>query len=171
MPIEFIAFNYRSSLLYDAVDIYCQVWGRDKDNSLMYFRKYAGYSHFFGYIALYEGRAIGMGFGTISERGHWWHDKVAEQVGQRNRALKNAWVLTELAVLQDYRNQQIGNALHERVIQAQPFPNVLLSTQADNFHARRFYEKRGWHYLHKGFPFNKGRPPYCIMHKIVAHEH
>lgn len=170
MSIEFIPFNYQSSLLYDAVNVYCQVWGRKKEDSLMFFRKYVRYSHFIGYVASHKGNIIGMGFGTISEKGQWWHDKVVEQVGKNNLALKDAWVLTELAVLQEYRNQQIGITLHNRVIEAQPFRNILLSTQANNFGAKRFYERHGWRYLHKGFSFHRSRPKYCIMHKVVNHE-
>lgn len=171
MPIQYIPFNYKSSLLYDALRVYCEVWGRNYEDSLMFFRKYARYEHFIGYVASYKSRVIGMGFGTISEKGQWWHDKVAEKVGENHRALQNAWVLTELAVLKEYRNRQIGEALHERVLKAQPFPNVLLSTQADNHGAKRFYERLGWGYLHNGFAFQRGRQPYCIMHKVVKHEH
>jgi ribosomal protein S18 acetylase RimI-like enzyme len=171
MPIEYIPFNHKSSLIYDAVRVYCEVWGRNQEDSIMFFRKYASYGHFIGYVASDRSRVIGMGFGTISEDGQWWHDKVVENVGKKHTALQDAWVLTELAVLKAYRNQEIGTALHDRVLQAQPFLNVLLSTQADNFGAKRFYERHGWNYLHKGFAFQQGRQEYCIMHKEIAHEH
>lgn len=170
MPIEYIPFNYKSSLLYDALHVYCKVWERDQEDSLMFFRKYARYAHFIGYVASDRGHVIGMGFGTISETGQWWHDKVAERVGDDHPALQDAWVLTELAVLEAYRNRQVGTALHDRILKAQPFPNVLLSTQANNLGAKRFYERHGWEYLHKGFPFQQGRLFYCIMHKEVIHE-
>ncbi|MGJ3239618.1 MAG: hypothetical protein ACFE0Q_12990, partial [Anaerolineae bacterium] len=59
--------------------------------------------------------------------------------------------------------------LLERVLHEQPHPNALLSTQVDNLVARRFYERRGWRYLHTGFAFQAGYEPYCIMHKSVRH--
>lgn len=170
MPVELIAFNYHSSLLYEAVQVYCEVWERNKEDSLMFFQRYARYGHFLGYVASYNSRVIGMGFGTISESGQWWHDKVAQQVGRAHQALQDAWVLTELAVLKEYRNQGIGIALHDRVIREQPFANVLLSTQVSNTGARRFYERQGWTYLHAGFAFQRGRPFYCIMHKAISHD-
>jgi hypothetical protein len=170
MSIEFIPFSYQSSLFYDAVRIYCEVWGRDRQGSLLFFQRYAEYGYFSGYVASHHSRVIGMGFGTISKKGQWWHDKVAEQVGENHSALQEAWVLTELAVLKEYRNKQIGSALHKRILKTQPFRNVLLSTQVDNFGARRFYEKQGWGYLHAGFSFQRGQMPYCIMHKVINHE-
>jgi len=170
MNFELQPFDYHSPLLHDAVDVYCKVWERDTENSTIFFRKYARIADFVGYVATVENQVIGTAFGTRSQAGQWWHDKVARQVGRKHKALKNAWVLTELAVLAPYRKHNIGSALHDRVLAEQPYPNILLSTQVDNMVARRFYEKRNWTYLHRGFSFQKNRPPYCIMYKDMAHE-
>jgi ribosomal protein S18 acetylase RimI-like enzyme len=169
MELELISFNYRSSLLYEALRIYCTVWGRDKEESLSFFRKYARMPDFLGYVASVDNSIVGMGFGTASQTGQWWHDKVAEKIGKSHPALQDAWVLTELAVLRDYRQKNIGSLIHERLVKEIRYPNMLLSTQADNFGAKRFYEHRGWTYLHKGFAFQEGRPLYCIMHKDTKH--
>jgi hypothetical protein len=171
MEIELIGFNYRSSLLYEALRIYCTVWGRDKEESLSFFRKYARMPDFLGYVASLENTIIGMGFGTASQTGQWWHDKVAEKVGANHPALQDAWVLTELAVLREYRQRNIGSIIHSRLMKEIKYSNALLSTQVDNLGAKRFYEQRGWTYLHKGFAFQEGRPLYCIMHKDLKHGH
>lgn len=170
MRFELIPFNYHSSLLHDAVSVYCTVWGRDKEDSTVFFRKYARMTDFVGYVATVESKVVGTAFGTISQVGQWWHDKVAKKIGRNHPALKSAWVLTELAVLQAYRKHHIGSHLHDCVLSEQPYPNVLLSTQEDNLIARHFYEKRDWTYLHKGFSFQKGRPHYCIMHKDLTYD-
>lgn len=170
MNFELISFNYRSSLLYDAVHVYCRVWGREKEASTIFFRKYARMPDFVGYIASVDSKIVGTAFGTISQTGQWWHDKVAKHVGLNHKALKNAWVLTELAVLKDYRKHNIGSHLHDKVLSEQPYPNVLLSTGLDNMLARYFYENRNWTYLHRGCAFQKGRPLYCIMHKELNHD-
>ncbi|MEL6306581.1 MAG: GNAT family N-acetyltransferase [Chloroflexota bacterium] len=165
MTITLKPFDYHSPLFYEAVAIYCAVWERDEEDSTLFFRRYARMTDFIGYVALIGKQAVGMGFGTLSESGQWWHDKVATHVGTKHPALQEAWVLTELAVLPDYRNDGIGGILHDRVIYEQPHDNVLLSTQVENIAAQRFYHRRGWTMLHNGFPFRKGCQAYCIMHK------
>ena len=170
MKFELIPFTYYSPLLHDAVNVYSTVWERDKEDSTIFFRKYARMPDFVGYVASVNNKIVGTAFGTISQSGQWWHDKVARHVGRKHKALKNAWVLTELAVLEDYRKHHIGSHLHDKVLDEQIYPNALLSTQVDNMVARRFYENRNWTYLHRGFAFHKGRPLYCIMHKDLSHE-
>lgn len=171
MNVELSPFNYRSSLLHDAVRVYCRVWGRDLEESTIFFRKYARMPDFVGYVASVDSKIIGTAFGTVSQAGQWWHDIVAKHVGENHKALNAAWVLTELAVLRDYRKHNIGSRLHDKVLAEQVYPNALLSTQADNMLARYFYENRNWTYLHRGFSFQKSRPPYCIMHKDLSHDH
>lgn len=170
MEVELIAYNFRSSLLHDAVNVYCEVWQRDKQDSTIFFRKYARMPDFIGYVASVGGAVVGTAFGTVSLAGQWWHDRVAKEVGRNHSALQEAWVLTELAVLEAYRKHKIGHQLHKLVLSEQPYPNALLSTQVDNYVARKFYENRKWTYLHKGFPFQKGRPHYCIMHRDMTDE-
>jgi ribosomal protein S18 acetylase RimI-like enzyme len=170
MAVEIVPYHYRSPLLQDAVRIYVDTWQRNREESLVFFRNYAQLEHFYGFVAKIDRKVVGVAFGVESKTGRWWHDKVATQVGADHPALQDAWVLTELAVLADYRNQQIGKLLHDHVLDVQPFPNVLLSTQVSNTGARRFYEKHGWNTLHTGFSFHRGHEPYVIMHKSVEHE-
>lgn len=167
--VRLIPFGHASDWLYEAAMIYAAVWGRNTSDSLLFFRHHADYSDYRGVIALLGTVPVGFAFGTRSESGQWWHDKVCERVGSQHPALQNAWVLTELGVLDGYRNRHIGGMLHDRMLQLQPASNVLLSTQVDNDGARRFYERRGWQYLHHGFQFQPGRPAYVIMHHTVTH--
>jgi ribosomal protein S18 acetylase RimI-like enzyme len=171
MTLEIIPYHYRSPLLQEAVRIYVHVWQRDAEDSLVFFREYAQLAHFYGFVARLNGKVVGMAFGTASQAGQWWHDKVAAQIGVHHAALQNAWVLTELAVLPAYRNYTIGTRLHDQLLQTQPFPNVLLSTQVSNTGAQRFYERHGWHILHPGFMFNRGNEAYTIMHKLLNNDH
>jgi ribosomal protein S18 acetylase RimI-like enzyme len=170
MTVKIIPYHYRSPLMQEAVRIYVQVWHRDPEDSLVFFRKYAQMEHFHGFVAQLDGNIVGMAFGTESKDGQWWHDKVAAQIGAKHPTLQDAWVLTELAVLPPYRNYKIGSLLHDHVLAAQPFPNVLLSTQVSNTGAQRFYERHGWDVLHPGFLFNRGSEPYAILHKYIDDE-
>lgn len=163
MNVELLSFQHDHKLLREAARIYQIVWDRDPEDSQIFFRKYARFPHFRGYIARINGITVGTIFGTASLPGQWWHDKVAEQVGEQHPALQDAWVLTELAVLEAYRSRGIGGLLHDHVLRDLPLKTALLSTQADNSGAQRFYRQRGWSYLHSGFPFHPGRPPYVIM--------
>lgn len=165
MDIKIVPYDCQLPYFDDALRIYCIVWGRDYHDSLIFFRNYGRLPDFCGYIALVGNHAVGFAFGTRSECGQWWHDKVAQHVGKRHIALQDAWVLTEIAVLAEYRNSDIGGMLHDAVIEQQTHQNVLLSTQVSNIGARRFYERRGWSYLHKGFAFNRGSQPYVVMHR------
>lgn len=170
MTIEIIPYHYRSPLLQEAVRVYVDVWQRNKEESLVFFRNYAQLAHFYGFVAQYEKKTVGAVFGVQSKVGQWWHDKVAAQIGDKHPALQDSWVLTELAVLDAYRNQQIGALLHNHILDVQPFSNVLLSTQVSNIGAQRFYKQHDWNILHPGFAFNRGHEPYVIMYKAIAHD-
>ena len=71
----------------------------------------------------------------------------------------------DLAVAQEARGRGIGGALMETLLAAQPCPRALLSTEVANATARRLYERHGWTYLHPGFVFVQGNPPYAIMRR------
>lgn len=169
MDYDIVPFTPQSTLLYDAVRVYATVWQRDAEESLLFFRKFASLPDFVAFIARREKQVVGMAFGTASLPGQWWHDKVAARVGEGHPAFQRAWVLTELAVLQSCRNQGVGAALHDRIVVAQPMPNLLLSTQVDNVGARRFYARRQWRILHAGFAFIQGNTQYVILHKHIKH--
>ncbi|MDQ7026896.1 MAG: GNAT family N-acetyltransferase [Anaerolineae bacterium] len=169
MAVKIIPYHYRSPLLQEAVRVYIDVWQRNKEESLVFFRNYAQLPYFYGFVAQQNKKIVGTAFGVQSKTGQWWHDKVAAQVGANHPTLQESWVLTELAVLDAYRNQQIGALLHDHVLNVQPFPNVLLSTQVSNIGAQRFYQQHGWQIIHAGFAFTRGHEPYVIMHKSVTH--
>lgn len=164
MNVQLLPFTRRSSLLPEAVNVYTRVWSRNTADSLTFFHNYAEHNHFYGVVAVARSQVVGMAFGTESVSGMWWHDKVAQHVNPQHPVLQNAWVLTELAVLEGYRNWGIGSKLLARVILEQPFPNALLSTQCHNQAAQRFYQRHGWDYLHRGFAFHRGHDPYVIMY-------
>ncbi len=166
--IHLLAFSGKvDHILREAVRIYATVWQRDTEDSFVFFRSSLDLPEYVGYAALLQDRVVGFAWGTASLPGQWWHDKVAQRVNPAHPALQNAWVLTELAVLAPYRNQNIGGLLHDRVLAEQPFPNALLSTQVSNIGARRFYERRGWRYLHRGFSFQRGNQAYAILYKSL----
>ena len=166
MEYQLVPFYYDSPLLIDAVRVYTRVWTyRLFGESVTFFQSNAIRPDFYGFVVQAAGQTVGMGFGTKSEPGQWWHNKVAEKVGYEHPALQNAWVLVELAILPRYRNRGLGLRIHNTLLDAQPYPNVLLSTHTDNEGARRFYERYGWSYLHPGFAFFSGHSEFCILHK------
>jgi GNAT superfamily N-acetyltransferase len=153
-----------------AADIYVGTWDRPVDETMAFIRFQSLYPDFVGYLGEAEDTPVGMGFGTRSQPGQWWHDRVAVRVGSDHPALQDAWVLTELAVLPPWRGFGIGGAIHDALLAAQPCPRVLLSTEVSNVRARRMYEKRGWTYLHPGFAFTPGQPAFCIMRREMLQE-
>lgn len=167
MNIELLPLTSQSRYFDDVVLIYTDFSARDPEDSAYNFRTYMQYPNYVGLIAVVERRAVGFAFGTRSQMGQWWHDRVAAAVGARSPALRGAWVLTELHVAAPYRNKRIGTLLHDAIIARQRFRNLLLSTPMDNDSAQRFYLRHGWDYLHRGFAFVPGDFPYAVMSKRV----
>lgn len=167
MRIDLVPYTPNSRYLRDAARIYATVWGRDRDDALYFFRRFARYDDFYGYVARVDGMTVGMAFGTYSGPRLWWYDRVAEEVGANHPAIQNTWMITELAVLSAYRGLRIGAALHDQLLKIQPYQRVLLSTQVSNHQARDFYARRGWQTLHPGFAFSEGGTVYTVLHKTL----
>jgi GNAT superfamily N-acetyltransferase len=170
-PFTLHPFGGSSPLLDGAVGVYVETWGREWDPSYAFFSRYVGYPDFRGFVAYAQGAMVGMGFGHRSLPGQWWHDAVAAHVGPDHPALQEAWVLVELAVLPAWQGHGIGGVLHDTLLEAQPLPRALLSTEVTNDRARQMYERRGWRYLHSGFPFAAGQPRFLVMHREVGARH
>ena len=169
--IELQPFYSDSPLLLPATAVYVATWGFDLEDSLDFVSRYAEYSGFYGLAALSQGQVVAMGFGVLSSPGHWWHDAVARTIGASHPALQDAWVLVEICVLADYRNQEIGTLVHNQLLQTQIYPRALLSTRMENNGARRFYEGKGWQYLHQEIIFDPGDPTYVVMGKEMRPPH
>jgi ribosomal protein S18 acetylase RimI-like enzyme len=160
-------FDATSPYLDGAVQVYIATWPANEQEIRSFIARYAGYPGFRGYVALLNNEVVGMGFGTQSLPGQWWHDKVAAHVGLDHPALQDAWVLVDLAVLPAYRSHGIGTLLHNALLENQPYRYALLSTEVSNAGSRRLYERLGWRYLHSGFVFNPGQQPFVVMCKEV----
>lgn len=165
--LELLPFNLDSPYLSDAVKIYHEYIPGNLLAQEQFFREHLGREGHCGVLARVKDKVVGLAFGSFSLPHQWWHQQVSDHVGSDHAALKSAWVLTQLNVLEAYRNQKIGYALHHRIIQQQPCQNLLLSTQVANLGAQRFYQRLGWHVLHAGFCFSIGDEPFKILHKTL----
>ncbi|GGJ48624.1 GNAT family N-acetyltransferase [Deinococcus roseus] len=164
--IELSAYSEQSPHLKAGVRVYALTWGYDEKPSAKFFREYTRKEGFLGVVALHHGEVVGIAFGVKSVPGNWWHDMVSRHIGEHHAALKDAWVLVEIAILPSYRNQGIGQQMIDYLGSRQPYANMLLSTQTTNTGARRLYERLGWSYLHQGiqfYPDNYTR--FVIMHR------
>jgi ribosomal protein S18 acetylase RimI-like enzyme len=167
---EFYLFDAGSVWFEPAVRVYTAAYGAPLEPTLAFFKEQAQRPDFRGMVAVTDGQeAIGLGAGTRSEPGQWWHDLVSAQVGADHPALQDAWVLVEIVLLSDYRQRGIGTQLLETLLRTQPYPRVVLSVVVGNSRARSFYERKGWNYLHPGILFGNQKT-YAIMHKELQSE-
>ncbi len=160
-----LPLTLESPQLVDAIQIYCTVWQRDATEAYDYFSTNAQYPHFRGFVVYVGNTAVGVGFGNQTLPGQWWHDRVATRIGAVHPMLQQAWLLSELAILPDYRNQHIGSYLHDCLVQQAAFPTLLLTTQMSNHGAQRFYQRHGWRVLHSGFAFHPGQSLYRVLYR------
>jgi len=167
MPVDYLPLTPTSTQLLDAVRVYNEYIEGDLPRQEQFFRSHMRRPGYVGLMALTDDKVIGFVFGSSSLAGQWWHERVAAHVGHTHPALQDAWVLTQLNVLQAHRNKGIGQTLHDRILHKQPSPRTLLSTQVANTGAQRFYKRNGWRILHEGFRFSANDEPY----KILAKEH
>jgi GNAT superfamily N-acetyltransferase len=159
-------YDRDSPLLEEALAVYARVWpDRNRDEARENFTRYAGYADFHGLVAFVGEEAVGVGYGTRSIPGIWWHDQVTPQLGLDHPALQDAWRLVELAVVETHRRLGIGGQLHDALLAAQSCSRVLLCTGVANERARTMYERRGWHYVAPSFEFPGESHPYAIMGK------
>ena len=127
--ITLTPFNTGSPLLETATQIYTETWSFNFEDTIDFVRWYSECRGFVGYVATIDETPVAMGFGIESIPGNWWHDIVTTAVGRSNPALKNAWALVEFCVLEKYRNQGVGSVLHDKLIETQVYPHLLLSTR------------------------------------------
>lgn len=168
MTVELLPLTADAPYFNQAVAVYSEyVTFGTMASHRTFFSEHTQRRDYHGLAACCDGQIVGLAFGSRSQRGEWWHDKVAHRVGAKHPALQSAWVLTQLNVLAAYRNQGVGARLHDAILAQQPYHKLLLSTPVANAGAQRFYRRRGWHVLHSGFVFSNGDEPYAIFHKTL----
>ncbi len=170
MTYKLLPLTATSPYVKDAIQIYDEYIPGDTEYQEHFFLSNMRRPGYVGLLAQIDDRIVGFAFGSFSLVGQWWHDRVANHVGYEHPALQSAWVLTQLNVLEAYRNQNIGQYLLETIIRQQTRSNLLLSTQVANTGAQRFYKRLGWYVLHEGFTFSSGDEPYKILAKTLARD-
>ncbi len=161
------ALTAQSSYLAGAMHVYRDYTNFSADYTRQFFDEFLALEDFLGLVAVdtEQERVVGMSFGVAARPQDWWTRTVARRVGAAHPALQEAWILTQLNVLREWRGRGIGGRLHDEIIQKQPYPRLLLSTQVHNHAAQRFYQQHDWTYLHSGFAFFKGDIAYAIMRR------
>ncbi|MBB6098521.1 GNAT superfamily N-acetyltransferase [Deinobacterium chartae] len=167
LPLRLEPFGPEHPRYLEGIAVYARTWGRDCETARAYFDSFAlspvQYPGWLGLLALEGETVVGVGFGTRSQRGQWWYDAVEARLGPGHWALRNAWVLTELAVRAESRRFGVGEQLLTALLERQPCPRALLSTQQTNLAAQRFYLRHGWQLLARDLRFCGGHTPFVIM--------
>ncbi len=160
-------FSADTNLLVDAVRVHTKASHKGWAGSYHFFKRAQEAAGFRGLVALVEENVVGTGFGYRAQArfGNWWYEKVAEQLGEDNPVLQDAWQLVTLDILETHRDVSIATALHNALLQAQPYSNFILSLEANNQRGRKFYEQMGWQYAHPNLILKAGEPRHVVMYK------
>lgn len=168
MISKLLSFDANSPYFDAAVAIYSEYATHGEPQThRVFFLEHSARADYIGLVVQMDSKIVGVTFGSRSRPSNWWHEKVAEQVGDDHPALQDAWVLTQLNVLAAYRNRGVGTQLHDAILAQQPCCKALLSTPVTNTAAQRFYQRYGWRVLHPGFAFSTGDEPYTILHRTL----
>lgn len=130
-------------------------------------RRHATYPDAVGVVALGDDGFVGFAYGTRSQRGQWWHDHVSAALGpaDRDRWLRDAFGLRELAVLPAVQGQGIGRALVQRLLgqpEADQRRTVVLSAEMDD-PVDRLYRSEGFEDVLVDLPFHPDGPRFRVM--------
>jgi ribosomal protein S18 acetylase RimI-like enzyme len=129
------------------------------------FTRHATYRGFRAFGALDEGRLVGFGYGTVCERGQWWHDQIRPALVRAGQGhwLDDAYSVTELHVLPEYQGAGIGRELLTRLLDGVGQAAALLSTYNTESRARMLYWHVGFVDLVTGFRFPMQDQEYALM--------
>lgn len=93
-----------------------------------------------------DGRLVGFAWGYTGQRGQYWSDFIARELGSK----VDGWVdghfeFVELAVIPEARGLGIGGQLHDTLLADLDHHRALLATSSDpDDPAVRLYSSRGW---------------------------
>ena len=166
---ELCKFSLEGSYLDGIASVYAHAlnldWAAEYPGFLHYVQSYPD---FHGLAAVVEGNVVGVGWGTRTQPGEWFYDRVAAQIGGDHPVLRDAWLLNTLAVLEAYRRQGIGSRLHDALLEAHHCPRALVCTPIKNAPSRRLYEHKGWQYLQPDCTIQAGKRQMIVLHKELV---
>lgn len=111
---------------------------------------------------------VGMTYGYRSQRGQWWRDSVARELGRRERRrwLHDAYELVEIAVHPEFQHRGIGALLVRTLLSGRPEATCVLSTRTDS-RAHELYVRLGFEIVAE-MTFSPGGAPFYVMGKDMA---
>jgi ribosomal protein S18 acetylase RimI-like enzyme len=111
------------------------------------------------------GRLVGFTYGYRLLPKYWWYQQIEPHLARQGQAawLRDAFELTQMAVLPEFQGQGIGGQLHDLLLQDLPYRHGLLSTLNEETNATALYRRRGWQVLLEPFQFAGVNRPYRIM--------
>jgi ribosomal protein S18 acetylase RimI-like enzyme len=118
-----------------------------------------------------DGRMAGFAYGYRGAAGQWWHDLVAEALGEERA---ERWLppghfeFVELPVRPECRRGGIGSRLHDALLDGLDSPTAVLSTERTNEPAIKLYRGRGWRVICDEIRFGPEYPPYLVMGRDLA---
>lgn len=120
-----------------------------------------------GVLALADGALVGFAYGTTSRPGDWWHDHVdaALPATDRERWLRDAYVIREVAVQPRHQQAGIGTELVRRLVtlpDAERHRTILLGVDMDTL-ADSLFRRLGFEDVVEGLPFAADGRTYRIM--------
>lgn len=130
------------------------------------FRTHLTRHGFVSVLALAEaGELVGFGYGYLGQAGEWWHDVVANALGDESadRWLADAFELAELHVAPAHQGRGVGRTILQTLLDESRGRTVVLSTHDRRSPAYSLYRSVGFVDLLRRFVFPGSTEVYAVL--------
>jgi ribosomal protein S18 acetylase RimI-like enzyme len=172
LDVSLLPFDEQSFLFSSVQALFHATWPERMSPSAAdrQFRRHARKPGFRGIAALADHeQVIGIAYGFTAAPQQAWYEQVIQVVGTPDAAerLQGSFVLAELVVARQQRNQGIGHLLHDAVLIGLPHERAVLSVRWDNTTAISFYTWLGWRTIFDHVRLDADGPAYLIMGRAL----
>ncbi|MFD1739624.1 GNAT family N-acetyltransferase [Bacillus salitolerans] len=160
----------KEEMLEKVASLYNKVWSVRGTSFLERLQKHMNYEGFTGFVIVSEdGDVIGYSYGYTSLPEQYYHGLLSNEFNSEDyqKWLTDCFEFVELAVHPGYRKQGHANQLITKLLDGVGHKTAILTTQQNNFSARKLYESLHWVlYKETFYPGDKSNPFVIMVKKL-----